>query len=131
MTDLISRMIKEAHSVLSNAYAPYSKYQVASSLCTENGNLYKGVNVENASFGLTLCAEASAICNMVSAGENKIKSMVILNGLDTLCAPCGACRQRIIEFADENTMIYLCNANTVIKSLTINELLPYAFRFKP
>lgn len=131
MTNLIQRMIKEAHDKLKNAYSPYSNYQVASCLCSENNNLYSGVNVENASYGLTLCAEASAICNLISSGEKKIKSMVILNGLNTLCSPCGACRQRIIEFSDENTIIYLTNANTVIKSFAVDELLPHAFRFKP
>jgi cytidine deaminase len=131
MNDLIASMISKARQALSNAYAPYSKFQVASCLSCEDGSLYMGVNVENAAYGLTICAETSAICQMVSAKQQKITNLVVMNGPGTLCPPCGACRQRIAEFSDSNTIIHLCSHQAPIKSLTLDELLPYRFQFKP
>lgn len=126
----IQAMLENAKLALQHAYAPYSNYLVAACLCTIDDKLFTGVNVENASYGLTLCAEASAICQMITAGQQKIKSMVILNGNNTLCPPCGACRQRIIEFSTAETIIHLCNHNNVLQSHSIDELLPLAFRLQ-
>ncbi|MCL5271800.1 MAG: cytidine deaminase [Gammaproteobacteria bacterium] len=131
MDKLISTMISKAHNSLKYAYAPYSKFKVASCICTDNDNLYTGVNVENGSYGLTICAEASALCTMVSAGEQRIKSIVVMAENNLLCAPCGACRQRIFEFSDSSTMVHLCNKDAIFRSMTINELMPLAFDFKP
>jgi cytidine deaminase len=127
---MIKQMIQKASDALANAYAPYSHFHVASCICTDSNHLYTGVNIENASYGLTLCAEACAICAMVSQGEQGIKSMVILSGNNELCSPCGACRQRIHEFSTKETLIHLCNKDSVLKTLTIDELLPLAFDFK-
>ncbi len=131
MDKIITKMISSAHSALSNAYAPYSKFTVASCICTDKGNLYTGVNVENGSYGLTSCAEASAICNMVTSGEKHIKSIVVLAGSNQLCPPCGSCRQKIHEFSTPETLVYLCNKETILRSIRIDELLPLAFDFKP
>ncbi len=131
MDKLISTMINKAHDSLKYAYAPYSRFKVAACLSTENDNLYTGVNVENGSYGLTVCAETTALCKMISAGEQRIKSVVLLAENNLLCTPCGACRQRIFEFSDANTLIHLCNQNSVFQSITINELMPLAFDFKP
>ncbi len=127
MNEVTKLMINNARSALQNAYAPYSKYTVASCLCTKDNTLFTGVNVENSSYGLTVCAETSAICQMVAAGHHRIKSMVILAGDNALCPPCGACRQRIHEFSLEETRLYLCNKTVVLKTVSINELLPMAF----
>jgi cytidine deaminase len=131
MDKIITKMIFNAYSALPHAYAPYSKFSVASCLCTDNDNLYTGVNVENASYGLTSCAETSAICAMVSAGETKIKSIVVLAGTNQLCPPCGSCRQKIFEFSTPQTMVHLCSKDSVLQSIRIDELLPFAFKFKP
>lgn len=131
MDQIVQKMISNAQQALAHSYAPYSKFTVAACICTDKGNLYTGVNVENGSYGLTLCAEASAICVMVSAGEQHIKSMVILAGTNLLCSPCGACRQRINEFSTTQTMIHLCNKDTVLRSELITDLLPLSFDFKP
>ncbi|KTD34252.1 cytidine deaminase [Legionella moravica] len=131
MDKLISRMINNAHEALKHAYAPYSNFNVGCCICTPDDNLYTGVNVENSSYGLTVCAEGSAICQMVTAGERKIKSIVVLASNNLLCPPCGACRQRIYEFSIPDTMIYLCNNNSVLQKLTMNELMPLAFDIKP
>jgi cytidine deaminase len=124
-------MINDAHKALKNAYAPYSKFSVGCCISTVDDKLYTGVNVENSSYGLTICAEGSAICQMITAGDHHIKSIVILASNNLLCPPCGACRQRIYEFATPDTMIYLCNKDSILKKMTMNELLPLAFDIKP
>jgi len=131
MDKLITKMIFNAYSALPNAYAPYSKFTVAACICTDKDNLYTGVNVENGSYGLTTCAEASAICSMVSSGEQHIKSIVVLAGSSQLCPPCGSCRQKIYEFSTPQTIVHLCNKDSILRSIPINELLPLAFHFKP
>ncbi|CEG56804.1 cytidine deaminase [Legionella fallonii] len=131
MNNTIAQMIKEAYKALPNAYTPYSQFKVASCICTDKGNLYTGVNVENGSYSLSICAESSAICHMIAAGEQKIKSIVVVAHNNLLCPPCGACRQRIHEFSTADTMVYLCNEKTVFQSLSIDQLLPLAFDFNP
>lgn len=131
MDKITEKMIAKANSIITHAYAPYSKFNVAACIATEKGNLYAGVNVENSSYGLTACAEQSAICAMVSAGEQQIKSIVVLAGTNLLCSPCGSCRQKIYEFSSPQTMVHLCNSTNVLKSISISELLPFAFDFNP
>lgn len=128
---LVKKMISNAYKALAHSYSPYSHFSVACCICSENNNLYTGVNVENSSYGLSLCAEASAISSMISSGEQRIKSLVVLAGTNLLCPPCGACRQRIYEFSTTETMIHLCNKDSILHSVTINELLPLAFDFNP
>lgn len=123
-------MIKRAHNALPNAYAPYSKFTVAACILTENNHYYTGVNVENASYGLTSCAETSAICTMVSSGDKTIQSLVVLAGSNLLCSPCGSCRQKIYEFSTPGTMVHLCSKDQIFHSVPIKELLPLAFDFK-
>ncbi|KTD73169.1 cytidine deaminase [Legionella tucsonensis] len=129
MDPTIAKMISNAHKALTYSYSPYSKFSVACCICTDKDNLYTGVNVENSSYGLAVCAESSAISAMVSAGEQRIKSMVVLAGTNLLCSPCGACRQRIYEFSTPDTLIHLCDKNSILHSLKISELLPLAFKF--
>ena len=121
-------MIKSAANALKHSYSPYSGYSVGACLCTEDDVLFTGVNVENSSYGLTICAEASAICQMIAGGKSRIKSMVILAGDNALCSPCGACRQIIYEFSTPQTQLYLCDQLTVLKNMSIDDLLPMAFR---
>jgi cytidine deaminase len=129
MEPTIAKMISKAHSVLANSYAPYSKFNVACCIQSDKGNLYTGINIENGSYSLAVCAETSAIAAMVTAGEQRIQSMVVLAGTNELCSPCGACRQRIHEFATPDTMIHLCDKDSILRSITIKELLPLAFDF--
>lgn len=131
MDPTIAKMISNAHKALTHSYSPYSKFSVASCICTDKDILFTGVNVENASYGLSVCAEASAISAMISAGEKKIKSMVVLAGTNLLCPPCGACRQRIHEFSTADTIIHLSSKDTVLRSIKMSELLPLAFDFNP
>ena len=130
MTDLTQLMIKKACDALPHAYAPYSNYSVAACISTEEGRFFTGVNVENSSYGLTICAERSAIFQMVASGCCEIQHIVVLSGDNGLCAPCGACRQCIYEFTTPKTLVHLCNQQSVLKTMTPDELLPMAFRLK-
>jgi cytidine deaminase len=130
MIDFTKSMILKASEALENAYAPYSNFKVAACLCSERDSLFVGVNVENVSYSLSVCAETSAISQMIAHGEKEIKSIVIINNSSHFCSPCGACRQRIFEFSTPKTLVHLCSKQAIIKSLTISELLPEAFSFK-
>lgn len=125
-TDTV-KLFQEAKNTLLHSYSPYSKYKVAAGIWGGNNKIYTGTNIENASYGLTLCAEAVAIGNMIVSGETKIKALLVLANHDMMCTPCGACRQRIAEFAHKDTIIYMCNSAQIVEQVTLSELLPYAF----
>ena len=130
MNDQTKLMINKAYQALNNAYAPYSNYKVGCCLVTKDDEVFAGTNVENSSYGLTICAEISAIAHMVAAGKRQIKSLVIIAGDNEICPPCGACRQCIHEFSTSETLVHLCNKDTILKTMTINDLLPMAFNLK-
>lgn len=119
--------IDEVNLLLENAYVPYSKFPVAALLIDNNGNKHKGVNVENASFGLTICAERNAITTAVTENMKKIKLLVITGNTSEPISPCGACRQVIKEFSDKDTVIILTNKKRKYKITSVEELLPYSF----
>lgn len=121
------KMFQLAKAALKNAYAPYSKFHVGACLRAENGELYAGCNVENASYSLVLCAESSAISALISAGQKKITEVVITSSGDMLCPPCGACRQRLFELADGNIPVHLYKMSGEHKTLHMNDLLPHPF----
>ncbi|MBI2785278.1 MAG: cytidine deaminase [Legionella longbeachae] len=131
MDPIIAKMITQALETLPHSYAPYYKFHVACCIRTDKDNLYTGVNVENSSYSLGVCAETSAISAMIAGGEQRIRSVVVLAKNNLLCAPCGACRQRFFEFSTPDTIIHLCNKDSLLRSLSMNELLPLAFDFKP
>ncbi len=124
------QLVNAATAVRSNAYAPFSHYTVGAAVLDEHGELHVGCNVENSSFPCSSCAEAGAISAMVAAGGTRIVTIAAVGGRDTLedCTPCGNCRQRIAEFADENTRILTLNAAGKIQSASIEQLLPGSFR---
>lgn len=125
----IYELIDEANSLLDRAYVPYSNFPVAAVIIDENNNKHYGVNVENASYGLGLCAERNGITTAITNGMKKIKVIVITakKPIEPV-SPCGACRQVIKEFSDENTIIILANYNNkeFIK-WTVEEMIPYGF----
>lgn len=125
-------LIDAAKKVRANAYAPYSGYHVGAALIDETGTLHTGCNVENAAFPVGSCAEANAIGSMVAAGGKRIVAVAAIGGATEIeaCTPCGGCRQRIHEFADENTRIILIGVNNSVDTYTIDELLPAAFILK-
>lgn len=122
-------LYKEAEEARKNAYAPYSGFQVGAALLTENGSIYRGVNVENASYPLTNCAERSAVFAAVSGGERHFTAIAICGGKGTdtkvPCYPCGACRQVLSEFCDKDFPVILSDG-----VYTLGELLPYSFQLE-
>ncbi len=131
MIEIPDDIIKLAKEIIKNSYALYSKYNVASIVKTDKGNVYWGVNIENASYGLTICAERVAIFNAVSHGERKIKEIYIAVNNEEPAIPCGACLQVLSEFGDDNTKIYSFSlTSNKIKHWTLKEIFPYRFSSK-
>ena len=121
----IGDLIMKAKEVCQNAYAPYSKFRVGCVLLSDNEQIYSGCNIENISFGLTICAERAAISKAISIEGPKfrIKKVVIYTPTEMPITPCGACRQVLIEFGDDFEIISTCNSNEMIRK-SIEELLP-------
>jgi cytidine deaminase len=123
------RLIDAARTMLDRAYAPYSKFHVGAAILTAAGNLYTGCNVENASYGVTNCAERTAIFTAVAAEgpAMKLRAVAVLNSQAMPCSPCGACRQVIYEFGPQALVIY--QGNTALSEATAEQLLPAGFHF--
>ena len=107
------------------AYAPYSKFLVGAAVRAESGEIYTGCNIENASYGLTVCAERNALFNAVGAGERKFTALCVVGDTEEPISPCGACRQVMAEF--KVPCIILANLNGKIVEYTLDELLPLSF----
>lgn len=120
-------MIALAREAMGRAYAPYSKFAVGAVLRGGNGKLYAGCNVENAAYPLGVCAETAAIAAMVADGERRIAEVLVMGAGDTLVTPCGGCRERLREFADDSAPVYLCGREGLRRTVTLGELLPLAF----
>ncbi len=120
-------MLDLVRAAMDRAYAPYSEFQVGAVVKTDGGNLYAGCNVENAAYPQGCCAEASAISAMVMAGEQRIAEVAVMGRGEGLVTPCGGCRQRIREFADDTTPIHICGTEGLRQTMTLGELLPYSF----
>ena len=118
-----------AKEIVKNSYSPYSKFPVGAAVMYEDGSIYKGVNVENSSLGLTLCAERNAISTAIANGQTgKIDAIAIYATKEKMCAPCGACRQWIWEFSNNgNTRIIIEAEDGGIYETSIKELLPLGF----
>jgi cytidine deaminase len=115
-----------ARAAAARAYAPYSKFSVGAAVLTADGSTFAGCNVENASFGLTNCAERTAVFNAVAAGHRQITCVAIFTPTPTPTAPCGACRQVLLEFGEKMTVISTCNGEGRLAT-TLAELLPHSF----
>jgi len=120
-------LIEAAKKASDNAYAPYSKFYVGAAALTEQGNIVSGCNVENASYGLTMCAERNCLAHGVSRGEQSFRAIVIYTEQETLTPPCGACRQVIAEFMSAGSPVMAVNHLDKQKLWSVNELLPDAF----
>jgi len=120
-------MVDLARQALANAHAPYSRFRVGACVRAESGRVYAGCNVENASYPVGQCAEASAIGAMVAAGDRHIVEVVIVSEGAELCPPCGRCRQQLAEFAGPDARIHLCGPQGIRVMRTLGELLPMAF----
>lgn len=127
MTVDMNSLIEQSKIARKTAYVPYSKFAVGAALLTEDGQVYLGCNIENSSYGLTNCAERTAIFKAVSEGITKFKGLAVVADTDRACSPCGACRQVISEFCSPNMPVYLTNLKGDIQQTTVGELLPGAF----
>lgn len=126
-------LIKEALRMRQYSYAPYSHFHVGAALLTEEGRIYTGCNIENAAYTPTNCAERTAFFKAVSEGERNFKAIAIAGGAEgveelSYCAPCGVCRQVMMEFCEEdNFMIILAKSKTEYQTYTLKELMPMGF----
>ena len=118
-------LVKAARAAQAKAYAPYSNYRVGAALESDRGEVFVGCNVENASYGLTICAERAAVCAAVSAGARRFRRAVVVTDSDPPAAPCGACRQVLSEFGSDLRVEAFGPKGSV--AWTMAELLPAAF----
>lgn len=120
-------LIQEAVNIRKKAYTPYSNFKVGASILSDVG-IHSGCNIENASYGCTSCAEASAISDMIKAGGTHINMVCVSGEADNPVTPCGMCRQRIREFSDENTKIIIVDSKSnILMTTTLDTLLPNSF----
>jgi cytidine deaminase len=124
------KLLRAARRVAKNAYAPCSDFRVGAAILTSNGEIFDGCNVENASYGMTNCAERTAIFPAIAAAGPKleIRAVAVVNAQDVPCSPCGACRQVIYEFGAEAVVFFPGNGGW--KEAHISELLPEGFGLK-
>ncbi len=124
-------LVDAANAVRVNAYCPYSGYKVGAALVDDLGNIHFGCNVENSAFPEGTCAEANAIAAMIATGGKSIQSIVVVGGKNAPedCTPCGGCRQKIAEFADNSARIMLLGVDEKLTTYTIDDLLPKSFHF--
>jgi cytidine deaminase len=120
-------LLAAAETVMRRAHVPYSGFRVGAALRGAGGGIHAGANVENASYSQTQCAEASAIGVMIAAAETRIEAIAIVAEKLEHCPPCGGCRQRLSEFADAHTPVYLGRPGSEPLTMTLGELLPLAF----
>ena len=120
-------LINYAIQASKRAYAPYSNFKVGAALLTKNNQLFLGSNIENSSYSLTCCAESVAIFKAISEGETSFIKLAVVANTDKPVSPCGACRQVMSEFFDDQVTIYLANKQAEIKKVKISNLLPDAF----
>jgi len=122
------RLLGTAREARQHAYAPYSKFRVGAAVLVEDGRVFAGCNVENSSFGLTVCAERNAVAAAVVAGGRPIAVAVVTD--DDHVGPCGACRQVLAEFDQDMTVVLADRDGADARSVSLRELLPAAFRFE-
>lgn len=127
--DDYSALLEAAKTARSMAYAPYSHYKVGAAILAENGIFYQGANVENVSYPLGSCAEATAISTMVMAGQQHIMAIAVIGSHTEICTPCGGCRQRLREFCHSSDIPIICasECGTKILQTSLCALLPHSF----
>jgi cytidine deaminase len=121
-------LVEAAKAARLRAHAPYSKFLVGAAMRDEQGRVFSGCNIENASYPQGWCAEPSAISALVMSGGKAITEVVVMGNGAALCTPCGGCRQKIREFARSDVKIHCCSEDgELIRSFTLDELLPFSF----
>lgn len=124
----LKKLVMLAVKAKNNAYVPYSGFHVGAALYADNGKYYTGCNVENASYGATICAERTAAVKAISDGAKKILAMAVSSDSNKPTMPCGICRQFISEFCSANMPLYLSNHSGEYESYSFEEILPHSFK---
>lgn len=123
MTD--EELIETARQYREHSYSPYSRFKVGAAVLTAGGKVYGGCNIENSSYGLTICAERTAVFKAVSEGERELAALAVIADTEGPCSPCGACRQVMADFRIPR--IIMANLRGEVKTASLAELLPFAF----
>ena len=123
------KLVKAAIAARETAYAPYSKFKVGAAILTKDGKIYKGCNIENASYGATICAERSAVCNMIANGGADPIAIAICYNEEEFAVPCGICRQVLSEFSPKGDLVILmAKTDGTYQETTLSALLPSSFK---
>lgn len=120
-------MKEKLENLLNNSYAPYSNMHFACIVETKKGNFYEGVNIENASYGATICAERNAINNAVSHGECEFKTLYLMTSSDEICYPCNLCKQVFLEFFDKDVIFNVMTKSGKMEVLTFDKIMTTTF----
>jgi cytidine deaminase len=123
-------LLKAARAVRKRAYAPYSKFQVGAAVRDERGRVHVGCNVENASYGLAICAERNAVAAAVAAGARALRAVAVVTPLKPPGSPCGACRQVLAELAPPDAPVLLAAPTGAPETTTVGALLPRSFKLR-
>lgn len=126
----IDSLLEKAIDIREKSYSPYSNFPVGAALLTVTGKVFTGCNIENAAFPVSCCAERVAIFSAIAAGETEFKEIVVVADTNGPVSPCGSCRQVMSEFFDAETNIHLANLKNDIKTISMEELLPFSFKPK-
>lgn len=129
--DNISQIMLLGKDMINNAYAPYSSFKVSAVAIADNDQVFSGCNVENSSYSLTICAEVSAICQMVATGQKQLKALFVFSNTEQFVTPCGGCRQTILEFSDNDIPIFTINSHGEVRKHQLSILIPHAFSYEP
>lgn len=122
------QLIEEAKRIRGNAHVPYSQFPVGAALLAKSGKVYTGCNIENAAYPVSCCAERVAIFKAVSSGETDFSEIAVAADTERPVPPCGACRQVMSEFFGASTIIHMTNLKNDVKTVTMEELLPFSFQ---
>lgn len=124
-------LIAAARDAMTHAYAPYSRYRVGAAVLAADARIFTGANVENASYGLTICAERAAVAAAVAAGARRLLAAAIVSDHAPAPMPCGACRQVLAEFAPPEAPVFVVAPDGSVVRRRLGQLLPYGFAFAP
>ncbi len=120
-------LFEAAKRAMAHSHSPYSRFPVGAALRADDGRIYCGANIENIAYPEGWCAETTAIGQMIMGGGRRIREVAVIAEKMAACTPCGGCRQRLAEFADADVPVHLCDSDGVIQTVTLGDLLPYAF----
>ncbi len=129
--ELVEQAVKTALEARAHAYAPFSGFRVGAAVVGASGRIYSGVNVENSSYGLTICAERAAVFRMVAEGERQARLVVVATDTPEPVMPCGACRQVLYEFGGPDLVVLAVTTGGARRQVRLQDLLPYGFRLDP